>query len=95
MVLNFNPRWRSYIKACVSSAYASVLVNGCPLTEFKLNKGLRQGDPLSPFLYLLVVEGLNLLVNRAVEIGCLEAAVIGTKKIPVSHLQYADNTMFT
>lgn len=93
-VLNFDPKWRLWIKACVSSASASVLVNGSPSAEFKLEKGLRQGDPLSPFLYLVVAEGLNLLIKRAINRGLLEAVEIGSEKIPISHLQYADDTIF-
>lgn len=63
-------------------------MNGSPSGEFKLERGLRQGDHLSPFLYLIVAEGLGLLVNRAVEERLLEAAVLRSNKIRVSHLQY-------
>lgn len=59
-----------------------------------LERGLRQGDPLSPFLYLIVVEGLSVLVNKAVEIGLLESTELGREKMKISHLQYADDTIF-
>lgn len=49
---NFNKKWRAWIKECVSSVYTSVLVNGSSYGEFKLERGLRQGDPLSPFFAL-------------------------------------------
>lgn len=59
-----------------------------------MERGLRQEDPLSPFLYLLVAEALSILVNRAVDAGFLEAAEIGANKVCVSHLQYANDTIF-
>lgn len=68
---------------CVSTAHAFILVNGSPSGEFKLERGLRQGDPLSLFLYLLVAEGLNILVSRAVENGWFKAAKLGCDKVKV------------
>lgn len=77
----FCNKWRSWVKECVSSACASVLVNGSPPGEFKLERGLRQGDPLSPFLYLLVAEGLSLLVEKATDNGFFKAAEIRKEKV--------------
>lgn len=91
---NFCDKWRMWIKACVESASAAALVNGSPCGEFKLKKGLRQGDPIFPFLYLIVAEGLGLLVHRAMEEGILKPDMIGREKVIVSHLQYADDTIF-
>nr|GEU97720.1 cysteine-rich receptor-like protein kinase [Tanacetum cinerariifolium] len=50
MQMNFSQKWRMWIKGCHNSAYASVLINGSPTKEFKIYKGLRQGDPLSFFI---------------------------------------------
>jgi hypothetical protein len=44
----------------------SILVNGSPTNDFKVSKGLRQGDPLSPFLFLIVAEGLAGMMKLAV-----------------------------
>lgn len=77
--------------ACVKSASAAVLVNGSPCGEFILKKGLRQGDPISPFLYLIVAEGLSMLINKAVEEGVMIPMEIGSEKVIVSHL---DDTVF-
>ncbi|GJX46553.1 RNA-directed DNA polymerase, eukaryota [Tanacetum coccineum] len=47
----FGPKWRSWIRGSLSSGKASILVNGSPTSEFHLYRGLKQGDPLAPFLY--------------------------------------------
>ncbi|KAK2641017.1 hypothetical protein Ddye_022780 [Dipteronia dyeriana] len=57
--MGFGARWQGWIKWCISSPSMSVLVNDCPTKEFPIEKGLCQGDPLSIFLFNLVVEVLS------------------------------------
>ncbi|PNY01532.1 ribonuclease H [Trifolium pratense] len=57
------------MRAYIFESSMSILINGSPIEDFKVERGLRQGDPLSPFLFLIVVEGLVGLMRRAVEIG--------------------------
>ncbi|KAK2433359.1 hypothetical protein QL285_018637 [Trifolium repens] len=86
--------WRKWIKECVSTATASVLVNGSPTEEFPLERGLRQGDPLSPFLFLLAAEGLNVLMEAVVEHNLFTGFRVGQQEpVEVSHLQFADDTL--
>ncbi|XP_058755346.1 uncharacterized protein LOC131628532 [Vicia villosa] len=70
----------------------SVLVNGSPTKEFVVERGLRQGDPLSPFLYVIVAEGLKGLVNKAVENGDFMSFDIN-RLCSIDILQFADDTL--
>ena len=65
--LGFCKRWIRWIKGCLESASVSVLVNGSPTKEFFPRKGLRQGDPLAPFLFRIVTEGLAWVARVAKE----------------------------
>ncbi|GKC30821.1 RNA-directed DNA polymerase, eukaryota, partial [Tanacetum coccineum] len=61
--------WRNWISGCLNNAKGSVLVNGNPTKEFQFFKGLKQGDPLSPFLFILVMETLHLSFKRIINGG--------------------------
>lgn len=70
----------------------SVLVNGSPTKEVRLHKGLRQGDPLAPFLFLIVVEDLDSMMRKAVKLGKL-CGYSFQQSHEISHLQYANDTL--
>jgi len=92
--MSFLVLWRKWIRECVSTATASVLVNGSPADEFPLQRGLRQGDPLSPFLFLVAAEGLNVLMKSLVETQLFTGYSIGdVNPVVVSHLQFVDDTL--
>jgi len=92
--LGFCGRWIGWIRACLESSSVSALVNGSPTQEFKPRKGLRQGDPLTLFLFFIVAEGLAGVVRKAVEKELLESVEIGGRLIKVNMLQFADDTFF-
>ncbi|GJT02906.1 RNA-directed DNA polymerase, eukaryota [Tanacetum coccineum] len=88
-------KWRGWIRGCLTSSKASILVNGSPTDEFLFHRGLRQGDPLSPFLFILVMESLHVSFQRLIDRGLFSLILIGKDNlIPISHLFYADDAMF-
>lgn len=78
------------MKVCICSGRCSVLVNGSPREEVSIQKRLKQGDPLSPFLYLLVAEGLSCLMEKAVTTWRFKGCELGNDGPSV---QYADDTI--
>ncbi|XP_038704713.1 uncharacterized protein LOC120000656 [Tripterygium wilfordii] len=91
--MGFGVKWRSWIMECVSTACVSILVNGSPTKEIRMQKGIRQGDPLSPFLFNIAAEGLHQLFTLAEEKGLLKGIVIKKDALSISHIQYADDTL--
>ena len=90
----FSPKWRSWIKGCLSSSNFAILVNGNAKGWVKASRGLRQGDPLFPFLFTLVADVLSRFMIRAEEIGLTKGFFVGRDKTRVSFLQFADDTIF-
>lgn len=71
----------------------SILINSSTTKEFKLQKGLRHEDPLSPFLFNAVEEGLNIMLERAKELNLIKGTRIGLNGVVVTHLQFMDDTI--
>jgi hypothetical protein len=76
--MNFPTLWRKWISECMGTKMASVLVNGSQTDEFHLERGLRQGDPLSLFLFLIAVEGFNVLMNSLVTTNLFHGYDVGS-----------------
>jgi len=92
--MGFHNKWISWIRGCMESVTVSVLVNGSPTEEFKPSRGLRQGDPLTPFLFVVVVEGLAGLVRQACKARLFTGLKFGRKDVELGILQFADDTVF-
>ncbi|GJW59088.1 putative RNA-directed DNA polymerase, eukaryota, reverse transcriptase zinc-binding domain protein [Tanacetum coccineum] len=71
--MGFGGKWRNWISSCLSSASISVMINGSPSKEFKMERGLRQGDLLSPLLFLIVAEALKIAIIEACNKGVFKA----------------------
>ncbi|XP_071718810.1 uncharacterized mitochondrial protein AtMg01250-like [Rutidosis leptorrhynchoides] len=92
--MGFGTKWRKWILSCLKSATISILINGSPTREFSMGRGVRQGDPLSPFLFILATDGLNILTKAAIDKNLFRGVEIGRDKVLISHLQYAEDTIF-
>ncbi|GKC75026.1 RNA-directed DNA polymerase, eukaryota, partial [Tanacetum coccineum] len=89
----FGDKWRSWIFGCLDSAMGLVLINGSPTSEFQFHKGLKQGDPLSLFLFILVLESLHISFTKVLEAGLYKGISINNS-LTISHLFYADDVVF-
>ena len=92
--MGFHPTWIGWIMECIRSVTYSILVNGEPKGHIIPSRGIRQGDPLSPYLFLLCSEGLNGLIQHAVDGGQIEGFSLCCSNPKISHLFFADDSLF-
>lgn len=71
--MGFGNKWRQWIHGYLRLLRASVIINRSPTNEFEISKGVRQGDPLSPFLLIIEMEGLNVALEVARDKGISQA----------------------
>ncbi|KAL5564766.1 hypothetical protein UlMin_027930 [Ulmus minor] len=91
--LGFSEGWIKKIMDCVTSVYYSLLINGEKVGYIRPSRGLRQGDPLSPYLFLLCAEGLSSLIHTFERTGQLQGIRCGTNGPTISHLFFADDSL--
>ena len=94
--MGFGVKWCKWIRTCISTVQFSVLINGSPNNFFGSSTGLRQGDPLSPMLFLIVMEVLSRMLRRVEEAGLIRSFKVGRRRgngESVSHLLFADDTI--
>ena len=91
--MGFHVKWVKLIMACITTAHFFVLVNGNPTDYILPSKGLRQGDPLSPYLFLFCVEGLTALIRKAETDGFIRGVAASRGGPCISHLLFADDSL--
>lgn len=85
----FWERWTSLIKHCNSIARFLVLVNGSLMGSFNSSRGLRQGNPLSSFIFIIVMNAVSHMLGAAIDVDFLVGFSVGV--VNISHLFFTDD----
>lgn len=91
--MGFASKWINLVSACIRSVSFSIMLNGQPHGLIHPTRGLRQGDPLSPYLFLLVTEGLHALFRRVEAKGDINGVSLCPAGLQISHLLFADDSL--
>jgi len=89
----FSEQWINWILALIKSSRFSILVNGSPSEPFSPTRGIRQGDPLSPFLFVILMEGLSRLIAKVKREGKIKGLQPFQSILATTHQQFVDDTM--
>uniref|UniRef100_A0A0A9B3W4 Reverse transcriptase domain-containing protein n=1 Tax=Arundo donax TaxID=35708 RepID=A0A0A9B3W4_ARUDO len=89
--LGFGDRWRNILCGLLFTASTQVMVNGVPRVSISHQRGLRQGDPLSPMLFIIVMDCLNALISRASSEGLLQP--LARRALPHRMSLYVDDVV--
>ena len=94
--MGFGERWIKWIDWCISTVKFSVLINGSPSDFFQSSRGLRQGDPLSLYLFVIAMEVFSSMLRRAISGSYLSGWKVSGRRgegMQISHLLFADDTL--
>ena len=91
--MGFHSRWVSLVMECVRTVSYSVLINGDPKGFFYPTRGFRQGDLISPYLFLLCAEGLQALLAHAAQNKGIQGLSLSRGGPTLTHLFFADDSV--
>lgn len=92
-VMGFNPKWIGWIMKCVSTVSYSLMINNKPRGLLMSERGIRQGDPLSPYLFVLCSEAFTFLLNESIRRQCLTGYRVSRDGPTVANLFFADDSV--
>ena len=91
--MGFNQKFICLISICIQSVTYSIILNGQPHGLITPGRGLQQGDPLSPYLFLLVTEGFHALLKKAESDGEIMGVSLCAARPHMSHLLFANDSL--
>jgi hypothetical protein len=91
--LGFVERWIQLIMGCVQSVSYSIIINGSPVGDIQPSRGICQGDPISPYLFLICAEALSALLQQAEKNGVISGVPTSPRGPKLSHLFFTDDSI--
>jgi hypothetical protein len=91
--LGFDERWIHLVMSCVRSVQYSVVVNGNPMGNIHPTRGIRQGDPIFPYIFIICVEALSSLIYRAMDTSIITGVPTSHCGPHLSHLFFANDSL--
>lgn len=92
-LFGFGSKWRMWLQTCWSTAAFAIFLNGSPTKSFKSSRGLRQGDPLSPMIFVLAAKVLTQMVMKAQQVGLLSGFKVSSLGVGIPIFQFAEDTL--
>jgi len=89
----FSSRWIDWVYSMISTPIFSVMINGVPSSTFSATRGIRQGDPISPFLFIMAAEGLGRYFKKELRERRIKGLRLWGNNLPITHQQFVDDIM--
>ena len=93
IVMNFDTKWIKWFMECVSLVQYTLLINGNLTNSFKPFQGLRQGDPLSTYVFLMCANILSISLSQAKNLKKIKEIKVGRNGLYFSHLLFVDDSL--
>lgn len=90
--MGFDAKWTKLLAHCMSSVKYNVANDGKEIGPIYPIRGIRQGDPISPYLFIICHEGFSALINNYIHKGWLHGCIVANSAPSISHMLFADDS---